>query len=157
MNGSAHFLKLVWDSASKSEWLRRGRNREAYNPVYAALEEIYQIDPREARRMIRQMLRDHTQVKSGGIVRGPAQRRRQLELFARPQAQVPEPKTVTSEKIIPWRGLVLLEQHSRPCPRCGHALTQRSRVGASIYYTCPFQGCPNTQALFLLILGTGDD
>src|SRR5438093_12878041 len=113
MNSSAHFLRLVWSSTSDRARSTRA-NRSAYNPVYAALEEMYQVDPREARRLMRQMLRDHRQVNTNNAVRRPTPRSRQLDLFAAPQAQAAVREDVTTEKVIPWRGLVLLEQHSGP-------------------------------------------
>jgi hypothetical protein len=153
MNSSAHYLKLVWSAPSaprSAAVVRTGHS--SFDRLYAALEDLRRLDPGEARRMMRRVRHDLKR-EVGGRRIGRAQ---QLELFGQTHAtafaEVPP-----GDKVVHWRTPFLMEQHSGPCPRCGRALVQRSRVGASIYYTCATHGCPNTEALFLLILGTGDD
>lgn len=156
MKSSGQHLKLVWTSASRAEGPPR-INGNAFDPVYAMLEEICQLDPREAARMIRQMLRDLAR-----MVKGDAPRRRirrswhQPDLFS-DSPTPPRELDVSPENILPWRGPVLLQRDSEPCPRCGRGLAERSRVGSCTYYSCATPGCPNTRAVFLLMFGIGDD
>ena len=69
----------------------------------------------------------------------------------------PSLAVVRSAQVIPIGTPFLLEERPGPCPRCEHRLVERSRVGASVYYTCMTAGCLNEGSIFLELLGTGDD
>ena len=155
MRNVAPYLKLVWNSPPDKD--SRRVSHSAYDAVYAALEILRKRSPREARRMMRQILRDHAQVLDGGTPRRRPRRSRQLELFGEPSDGILVIEAIDTGKIIPWRSPVLLERDPGSCPRCGGRLVERSRVGSCRYYSCAAQGCPNTQAVFLLMLGTGDE
>jgi hypothetical protein len=158
MKSSAQHLKLIWNSGHRVGAPSHRLHGNAYDPAYAMLEEVRQRDPQEAKRMMRQMLRDHARVVKGGAPRRRTRRSwHQPDLFGECLPPVMALAPSAPENIIPWRGPVLLERDSEPCPRCGHALAERSRVGSCTYYSCATPGCPNTKAVFLLTSGIGDD
>ncbi len=140
MQSSAHFIKLVWSSrkpvASSCDEIQLER----------ALREIRLLDPREERNLIHWFRR---QVKAQlGIRRVATGAGEQLPL------PLPESPPPAKTNVVVFD---FVAEYNERCPGCGRSLTENSRWGARRHYTCKTPGCCNKGALFILLLGTGDE
>ncbi len=117
------------------------------------LRSLARTHPGDARRLAKAFTIAH---KSALRLAPAPSPRQQLALFSDPTPR-PSFSVVHSTQVVPIGTPFLLEEHPGRCPRCREPLVQRSRVGARLYYTCMVSGCLNQGAIFIEILGTGDD
>src|SRR5712691_2072283 len=144
MDGKARILKLVWSAPHPDSEI----NPDLEQRFFAKLVSLSVSDPGEARRLARRFIRDVDRIPR--LLPPPPQ----LSLFPQPG----RPGTVASVKtVVPLGASFILDDRGESCPRCRNPLTQRSRIGTRVYYTCSTEGCPNHNGIFIALLGTGDD
>src|SRR5712691_4124806 len=112
MRSSAHYLKLVWDAkATQSPFKHPLADQTAFDALYAALEELRQLSPPDARRFMVRMIREHRQASQKASPRRPA-RARQLDLFTEIEDPHVSGGVLDGRNVIPWRNPYLVEEHS---------------------------------------------
>jgi hypothetical protein len=123
--------------------------RDLTGVLVAELQNLGRSHPGEARRLTLTFLKEHDRA----LASEPEPL--QMSLFPnsvrRPTLRVVKRNVVTIG--VPY----LLDEYPRSCPGCRQRLIERSRVGDRVYYTCASKGCGSERAIFIGLLGTGDE